>query len=89
MPALGAQTGGLQESACPLDAGQPDADPVGNCEDGFEALRHSAPLRFFIVTSTQCDNGGLPDVAVAVRDAGENDNLTFFGCPGQNSTHEA
>ena len=63
-------------------------DAVRDREDGFEALCHSAPLRFFIFTSTQCNNRGLPNVAVAVRDAGENDNLTFFGCLGQNGTHE-
>jgi len=48
----------------------------------------SAPLKSFIFISTYCDNSGLPDIAVPVGDAGENDNLAFLGCFTQNGTHE-
>ena len=86
-PGLG-QSRGLQESLGPLDAGQPGGDPVGDREDGFEVLCHFVPLKSFIFISTYCDNGGLPDIAVPLGDAGENDDLAFLGCFSQNGTHE-
>ena len=43
---------------------------------------------FFTHLSTHSDDGGFPDIAVPVRDAGENDDLAFLGCLCQNSAHQ-
>ncbi len=42
----------------------------------------------FTYRSTHSDDGGFPDIAVPVRDTGENDDLAFLGCLCQNSPHQ-